>query len=117
MSQPACTDSAKHGGPCRAFALPGRATCRVHSPEYAAAVQADRVRGGRAAGRLRSLEGKRRRLDNPAALAVFLSGLIHDTMEGKVDAELAKVIAYTVSVQRAVVELAQKADVERRLVE
>jgi len=66
---------------------------------------------------LKALHGRRRRLDSPSALAAFLSGLIHDLAEGRVEPDLAKVIFYGCSVQRGVVELAERADVERRLVE
>jgi hypothetical protein len=80
-------------------------------------VQAARRRGAEVAGRLRSLEGKRRKLDSPRALAAFVSTLIHDALEGKVEADLARTIGYLAAVQTKVIEQARSADVEAALSE
>ncbi len=112
MNQPRCTASAKHGGSCRAFALPGRETCRVHAPEYAAAVQADRVRGGQMAGRLRAIEGKRKRLDSPRALVKFLSDVAVNTLSGSIDPSVSRAVVYAVATLRQTME---SADLEQRL--
>ena len=66
---------------------------------------------------LRAIEGRRWKLDSPRALAAFLSGLIHDTLEGKVDADLARTVGYLAAVQTKVIEQAGQSDVEQALAE
>jgi len=83
----------------------------------AAMVNAARMKGGTAAAKLRLLQGRRLRLDTPAALAKFMSNVIQDVMAGTLDIDVAKVVVYAVSVQRQVVEYAEKAEIEKRLVE
>ena len=117
MSQPTCGAPTKAGGTCRAFVPPGRTACVSHDPSMAAMVKAAQIKGGTAAAKLRLLQGKRLRLDSPAALARFMSGLIQDVMAGTLDVDTAKVVVYAVSVQRQVVEHAEKAELEKRLVE
>jgi len=80
-------------------------------------VKAAQIKGGTATAKLRLLQGRRLRLDSPAALARFMSGLIQDIMAGTLDVDTAKVVVYAVSVQRQVVEHAEKAELEKRLVE
>ena len=117
MSNPACRAETKAGASCRAMPLPGRDVCIMHAPDMAEKIAAARMKGGTAAAKLRVLQGKRLRLDSPAALAKFMSGLIQDVMAGTLDADTAKVVVYAVSVQRQVVEHAEKAELEKRLVE
>ena len=117
MSQPTCGAQTKAGGTCRAFVPPGREACVSHDPTMAAMVNAARMKGGTAAAKLRLLQGRRLRLDTPAALAKFMSNVIQDVMAGTLDIDVAKVVVYAVSVQRQVVEYAEKAEIEKRLVE
>jgi len=117
MSKPACEALSKAGEPCRAFALPGARNCWTHSPDHVEARQRACSAGGRKATQLRAIEGKRRKLDTPRALAGFMSTLVHDALEGKVDADLARTIGYLVAVQTKVVEQARQSDVERMLAE
>ena len=117
MSQPTCGAQTKAGGTCRAFVPPGRTACVSHDPAMADMVKAAQIKGGTAAAKLRLLQGRRLRLDSPAALARFMSGLIQDIMAGTLDVDTAKVVVYAVSVQRQVVEHAEKAELEKRLVE
>ena len=117
MSNPTCQAVRKDGSPCRAPALPDSALCWSHDPRQAEAAARARAEGGAKASRLRSLEGKRRRLDSPRALAGFLSTLIHDALEGKVDADLARTVGYLAAVQVKAVELAQRSELEARLAE
>ncbi len=112
MSQPPCTASAKHGGPCRAFALPGSLTCRVHAPEYAEAVQAARVRGGRAAGQLRSIAGRRPKLDDAAGLVRFNAGLVNRLLAGELEVDTVRCLVYALNLQRQLIE---SSDLEKRL--
>ena len=113
MSKPPCTAPAKYG-PCRAFALPGLETCRVHSPQHAALVAADRVRGGRSASRLRALKGRRPKLDTPRALVKFVADLAQDTLSGAVEPDVSRAVAYCVSLQ---MRLLEASDLERRVAE
>jgi len=89
----------------------------MHDPARAEAMTAARSRGAAKAAKLRSLEGGRKRLDSPRALAVFMSNLIHDAVEGKIDPDLARTVGYLVAVQTKVTEQARQADVEQMLAE
>jgi hypothetical protein len=89
----------------------------MHDPARAEAMTAARARGAVKAAKLRSLEGKRRKLDSPRALAGFLSNLVHDLVEGKVEPDLVKTVAYALSVQCKVIDLARAADVDVALAE
>lgn len=112
MSQLPCTASAKHGGPCRAFALPGRETCRVHAPEYAEAVQADRIRSGRTAGQLRAIQGRRPKLDDAAGLVTFNATLVHRLLAGELELDVVRTAVYALNLQRALIETG---NLERRI--
>lgn len=57
--------------------------------------------------------GRRRRLDTHAGLSLFLHGLIHDLIEGKISPDVGKVAIYGASVMRQLNEHS----VERRLTE
>jgi hypothetical protein len=116
VKQP-CGAATKSGGRCRAFVPPGRPFCASHDPAMAEALAAARMKGDTAAAKIRLLQGKRLRLETPVALAKFMSGLIQNLMAGTLDADTAKVVVYAVSVQRQVVEHAEKAELEKRLVE
>jgi hypothetical protein len=115
MDRAPCEGVTKAGARCRSFPLPGSPYCFMHGDPAAAA--AARSRGSVQAGRLRSLEGKRRKLDSPRALAAFVSTLIHDALEGKVEADLARTIGYLAAVQTKVIEQARQSDVETMLAE
>ena len=67
--------------------------------------------------KLRLLQGRRARLDSPRALTRFLSDVILDLLAGRLEVETARTIGYLCSVQRGVVELAQRSEIEQRLAE
>ena len=116
MDRPTCEGVTKAGGRCRSFALPGSSSCFMHGDPAAAA--AARSRGATTAGKLRALRGKRRRLDSHAGLAAFLTGIIYDVAEGRLDPDVARVIIYGCSVMRQLAEHALEhrlAEVERLL--
>jgi hypothetical protein len=117
VARAACAARTQRGEPCGAFVPIGAAYCRMHDPERADEVQASRLRGVRQANRLRAIEGRRRKLDHPKALSGFLSSLIHDALEGKVEADLARTIGYLIMVQTKVVDQARQSDVEAMLAE
>ncbi len=117
MNQPTCGASTKVGGRCRSFVPPGRAACVSHDPSMADAVAAARRRGGTAAAKLRLLQGRRLRLDTPAALVRFTGGLLQDALAGTVDVDAARTIGYLVSVQLKAIEQARASDVEQMLTE
>jgi len=71
-----------------------------------------RARGGAAASRLRSLEGRRARLDTPAALVKFTSKVIQDTLDETTPFVVARTVLYGISIQRQLVE---STDLERRI--
>jgi hypothetical protein len=108
MDRPSCGAELASGGRCRGFALPG-GRCWNHAPDRAEERRAARSKGGK----LRAIEGRRKRLDNPRALAAFLSNLVHDLVEGKAEAELVKTVAYSISVQCKVLDLARHSDLEQ----
>jgi hypothetical protein len=117
VSRPACQAARKTGAPCRAPALPGEPWCWCHHPARQQVAAAARADGGRKAGRLRKLEGKRRRLDSPRAVVTFVSGLVYDVAEGRLDGELGRTLGYLLGVQLRAVELAQRSEIEARLAE
>jgi hypothetical protein len=113
MTRRPCTATTTQGRACRAFAPDGGDLCRVHDPSRAAEVQAARSKGGK----LCALQGRRRRLDSPSAIVAFLSNLVYDVAEGRQDADTAKTLSYTLSVQLKAIDLSRQADVEQALSE
>lgn len=112
MTRQACGAALERGGTCRAFALPsGR--CWNHAPERAAERHVARAKGGK----LKALQGRRKRLDSPSAVVAFLSGLVHDLVDGQRDADTVRTVAYSLSVQLKALELARQVDVEQALAE
>jgi hypothetical protein len=112
VSQRTCTATTRRGEPCRSFAQLDRLSCRAHDPERVAEVREASQRGARNANRLRSLQGRRRKLTTPAALLSFVDGLIWDAIDGKYDPKLVNAVVGAVNVQRALIE---SSDLERRL--
>ena len=117
MSEIRCRSKTKAGASCRAMVLPGRDVCIAHAPDMAEKIAAARMRGGTAAAKLRLLQGKRLRLDSPAALVKFTGGLLQDALAGTVDIDTARTIGYLVSVQLKAIEQARQSDVETMLAE
>jgi hypothetical protein len=97
--------------------LPGRDVCIMHAPDLAEKVAAARARGGTMAAKVRLLEGRRLRLDSPAALVKFTGNLLQDALAGTVDPDTARTVLYGVSVQLKAVELTQRSDVDQALQE
>ena len=117
MSNLGCRATTKAGASCRSMPLPGRDVCIMHAPDMAEKIAAARMKGGSVAAKLRMLQGRRLRLDSPAALVKFTGGLLQDALAGTVDADIARTVLYGVSVQLKAVELTQRADVEQMLAE
>jgi hypothetical protein len=78
----------------------------MHDPEKAAAVAAARARGGTVAAKLRILQGKRERLDTPKALVKFVANVVQDTLAGSCEPDIARVVLYGISIQKALIETA-----------
>jgi hypothetical protein len=72
--------------------LPGRDVCIMHAPDQAEKVAAARVKGGTAAAKIRLLQGRRLKLDTPAALVRFTSGIVQDTLAGTVEVDVARTV-------------------------
>jgi hypothetical protein len=107
MTRPVCGAETEHGGHCRAFALDsGR--CWNHDPALAEERQAARSKGGS----LRALQGKRLKLDTPAALVRFVAGVMQDVVQAKLPPEHARAALYGASIQQRLLETS---DLERRL--
>ena len=87
----------------------------MHNPERAAAVAAARARGGTVAAKLRILQGKRERLDTPKALVRFVANVIQDALAGTVEPDVARVVLYGISIQRALIEAADLEPLVREL--
>jgi hypothetical protein len=113
MSRPTCEATRKDGEPCRAPALPDSLLCWSHDPRQAEAARQAWARGASRGAKLKALRGRRRRIDTHAGLASFLSGVIHDVVEGKLDADAARTIIYGCAVMRHLAEHS----IERRLAE
>ena len=116
-ARPVCLATRRDGAPCRAPAVPEGTLCWVHDPAWAERARAGRALGAVQAGKLRRIEGQRRKLDSPRALAGFLSSLVHDLVEGRVEPDLVRTVAYALSVQCKIIDLARTADVEQTLIE
>lgn len=86
----------------------------MHDPARAAAVAAARARGGTVAAKLKILQGKRARLDSQHALVRFVSDVVQDTLAGTVEPDVARVVLYGISIQRALIEAS---GLEKRLAE
>ena len=114
MSDGICEAIRNDGAPCRSKAYGDRRFCIWHDPERREAAREARARGAAVAGKVRSLEGKRRRLETAGALTKFMSELIQDLLAGKVDADTGRAVVYAVSVQRQLVE---KSELAQRLIE
>lgn len=112
MNKAPCQGRTTSGAACRAFAPSGRSLCRVHDPDRAAEVQADRRRGAANAAKVRVLQGRRRKLTTPGALMSFVDTLIWDAIDGKYDPKLVNAVTTAINVQR---QLLESADLEQRL--
>jgi hypothetical protein len=113
VSRPVCQGSRKDGTPCRAPALPDSALCWVHDPRQAETAARARAAGASKGAKVKALKSQRRRIDTHAGMAVFLAGVIHDVVEGKLDTDTARAVMYGCSVMRHLADH----EVERRLAE
>jgi len=84
----------------------------MHDPAHADAVRAGRARGGAAASKLRALQGRRSKLDTPAALLRFCATVVYDVVEHRLEPDCARVALYGLSIQKSLLEVA---DIEGRL--
>ena len=117
MIHPICRALTKTGASCRAPSLPNYETCLSHTPELADKVAAARRRGGTMAAKLRILEGKRLRLDSPAAVVKFTSNVVQDCLGGTVDVDVARTTFYGLAILLKSIEQARQSDVETMLAE
>ena len=117
MNHPLCRALTKAGASCRAPSLPNYETCLSHTPELADKVAAARRRGGTMAAKLRILEGKRLRLDSPAAVVKFTSSVVQDCLAGTVDVDVARTTFYGLGILLKAQEQARASDVETMLAE
>ena len=115
MSHPTCGAQTKAGGTCRAFVPPGRTACVSHDPAMAAMVKAAQLKGGTAAAKLRMLQGKRLRLDSPAAVVKFTSNVVQDCLAGTIEVEIARTTLYGIAILLKSIEQARASDVETAL--
>jgi len=69
------------------------------------------------AAKLRILEGKRLRLDSPAAEVKFTSNVVQDCLGGTVDVDVARTTLYGLGILLKAVEQARQSDVETMLAE
>jgi hypothetical protein len=107
-----CRAQNRHGASCRAFALPDKDFCVTHEPSLEAARREACRRGGTAAAKLRALQGRRLKLDSPAALLKFNASLCQDTLSGSVDPSVSKAVSYALANQ---LKLLETSELERRL--
>jgi len=117
MNQPLCRALTKAGASCRAPSLPNYDTCLSHTPELADKVAAARRRGGTMAAKVRILEGKRLKLDSPAAVVKFTSNVVQDCLAGTIEVEIARTTLYGIAILLKSIEQARASDVETALAE
>lgn len=108
----ACGAPTKSGAACRSWSLPGSTFCFSHDPAQVEHRRAARAKGGAAASTLRRLEGRRSRLDTPAALLRFVADLAHRAVAGELEPPVVNAAVYALSLQRHLIEAS---DHERRL--
>jgi len=113
VSRPTCAATRKDGDGCRAPALPDSALCWSHDPRQAEVAARARAAGASKGAKVKALHGRRRRLDTHGGLAIFLNGVIHDVLEGKIDGDTARAVIYGCALMRQLNEHA----VEKRLAE
>ena len=107
-----CQATTKSGAACRAFALPGRPFCLTHDPERREDATAARVKGAGVSNRLRSIEGRRRKLDSAPALLRFVGGIVQDVLDGSTSPDIARAALYGCAIARQLVE---SSDLDTRL--
>ena len=107
-----CQATTKSGAACRAFALPGRPFCLTHDPERREDATAARAKGAGVSNRLRSIEGRRRKLNSAPQLVEFTSGIVQDVLSGHVLPDVARVCLYGISIQKSLLEAS---DLDTRL--
>jgi hypothetical protein len=112
VSRPACSGTCKDGRACRAPALSDSGLCWAHDPRHAEQAVKARAEGASRGGKIRALQGRRRRLTTPAALIEFVNSLIWDAIDGKHEPKLVNAVVGAVNAQRALLE---QADLEQRL--
>jgi len=81
------------------------------------AVASARRRGGTMAAKLRILEGKRLRLDSPAAVVKFTSNVVQDCLGGTVGVDVARTTFYGLAILLKSLEQARASDVDAALAE
>lgn len=107
-----CTATKANGELCRGFAQVDSTFCLAHDPSRREAAQAARAKGARKGNVLRSIQGRRRKLDTAPALVNFTSGLLQDLLDGTLSPDVARALFYGVSIQRSLVEVS---DLDARL--
>jgi hypothetical protein len=118
VAEHACAATTKRGTACRSIVPAGRAYCLAHDPERRDEVAAARSNGARKANSLRALNGRRRRLDNHAGLAAFITNVVYDVIDGRADPDVARAALYGCSILRQLAEHGLEkrlAEVERLL--
>jgi hypothetical protein len=111
-TQRRCVATTQRGVPCKSFAAPGSDRCVSHDPTRAESMRQARSRGATNANRLRSIEGRRVRLETPGALKRFVSDLLHDVVSGKLPPAVVNAATYAISIQ---IKLIESDDLDRRL--
>jgi hypothetical protein len=114
VSQPRCQSARVEGSPCRGPAVLGSVWCLMHHPERADQVREARARGGAKAAKLRSLAGRRPKLDDAAGLVRFNADLVHRLLSDELEVDVVRCVVYALSLQRQLIE---SGDLERRLSE
>jgi hypothetical protein len=74
--------------------------------------QAARSRGAVSSNKLRALEGRRAKLDTPAALVGFTGKLIQELLDGTTPVDVGRAVLYGIGIQRQLVE---SSELERRI--
>ena len=113
MTRPTCEAIRKDGEPCRAPALPDSGMCWSHDPRQAETAARARAEGAAKGGKIKALHGRRRRLDTHTGLVIFLTNVVHDVLEGKLDSDTARTVIYGCGLLRQLAEHS----LERRLAE
>ena len=107
-----CSGTTDAGAPCKGFAQRDSAFCLAHDPDRRAAAQAARAKGGTVSNKLRSIEGRRRKLTTAPELVSFTSGIVQDLLSGSVTVDVGRAVLYGISIQKSLLEAS---DLDTRL--
>ena len=100
----ACPATNRRGSPCKSSPLPGGKHCFYHAPDMAAARTEGRRLGGKNAGKLRAIKGRRAQLTTIGELTRFVANTVHDVVEVRIPYDVGRTALYGCGILRQLIE-------------